>query len=257
MNTNKMSNMSRNPYEPFLSDPVTYKSRLQVEPRSNYIVGNGIPSMLQFYDISTFTFRGSLPVVQYQRISKTEKHVRMFVPTVTMFVFGRYKINSSVDNGGKHAVVTSYEDYLATVDVLKGEEMLPETSLKIWKFDNNSGVYKLLVQIDRPHDAHKITALEFTPDTLTNDSNDPCAFIGLVTAATNGGFKMWYCNNFAAQTALLGHKSSSRVSNESSWKCLYAFQYKDCPIRSLCFSKDGSLLCVSHHNLVSFWDPIG
>lgn len=226
--------IQQNPYEPLLSERNTYRSQLVVEPRSNYIVGNGIPNLLQFYDVSTGVFRSAHEVMQYSRVSKTEKHAKLFVPTVTMYCFGKYKLSRAVKNGkGKASstsVVTDIEHYMATVDVLRGEEMTAETSLKLWKFDVNSASYKLSVQIDRPFEGHKVTALCFVPDVAGG-------FVGLATASSGGAVKLWY-------------------QRQGAWKCMYSFTYKDAAVHALCFSADASLLCVTHGNLVSFWDPV-
>ena len=222
--------LMHNPYEPLLSERNTYRSQLVVEPRSNYLVGNGIPNLLQFYDVGMGIYRSALEVMQYSRVSKTEKHTKLFVPTVTMYCFGKYGKVRAVKNGKGVSVVTDIEYYLATVDVLRGEEMTAETSLKIWKFDVNSATYKLSVQIDRPFEGHKVTSLSFVPDSSGG-------FTGLATGGANGCVKMWYLR-------------------EGSWKCMYSFAYKDAAVRALCFSSDGSLLCVTHTNLVSFWDPV-
>lgn len=284
---------SVNPFEPLLSDTSTYNCNLTIEPRTNYVVGNGIPYILQFYDVSSIgnslgwnggKYRATHEVVPYQRISKTEKYTKMYIPTVTMYAFGRYKVFKAVKNrtggnkdkpslGSTTTMIPYYDDYLATVDVRRGEEMLPETSLKIWKFDTNSASYKLILQVDRPHDASKITSLCFTPDThgdwTAADSSNSNAFIGVLTAASNGSSKFWYCNDASAMSAISGKEISevnmsvamvtsanTAINSSASWKCLYAHKYKEHPVYASCFSRDASLLCLAHHNLVSLWDPL-
>lgn len=115
----------------------------------------------------------ALQVVSYNRVSRIDNVVtgwdkphrssKLYVPSVSLFAFHTVR-----PSGGKRSDVTNASNassvgsrkvplpassgghYLATVDVTRGEEFGPETSLKIWKWDfsGSSGPqFKLLTQV--------------------------------------------------------------------------------------------------------------
>lgn len=76
-------------------------------------------------------------------------------------------------------------------------------------------------------------------DVALSCSGDTCA-----SASVDGTVKVWRsCSN-------------NNDDNKDDWRCAYSFKYRDSPVGSVCFSRDGSVLAVAHQHLLSLWDPV-
>lgn len=199
-----------------------HHTRIKIDPSRGLIACNGYPGHIQLYDIRNQVFAGSIEVVQYVRVSKTEKYTRIYAPSVALFEFSKVVHGSS----------TNY--YLATIDVRRGEDIGSEYSLKVFQFQSNSEKYNQVAQMDRPHGKYKVIGLTMQQQV-----------IGCVTSAVDGSIKMWRTS------------STNNVSpdTELQWICLYTLKYRDCPANFTCFSHDNSLFALAHENMVSLWDP--
>ena len=125
-------------------------------------------------------------------------------------------------------------DLLVTVDARKtlyDDSLL--SSLKFWRLDPQTAVYRLSAQMDSPHQHFRLTDISLSINPFT------CA-----SASVDGTVKVWKGS------------SSNNSNNSLDWKCSYSFRYRDCPVTSLCFSSDGSVMVVAHQNLCSIWDPV-
>lgn len=198
------------------------RCRAKIDPSRGFLACNGYPGHVQFYDISNRSFAGNVEVVQFVRISRTEKFTRIFVPSVALFEFSQVS----------HSLSTHY--YLATIDVCRGEEIGTEYSLKVFQFQSSLDKYHQVAQMDRPHGGQRVIGLTM----LRHE-------VGCVTSAIDGSVKLW-------RTV-----TSSEMSADSDlqWICQYSFKYRDCPANFICFSNDSSLFALAHENLVSLWDP--
>jgi NET1-associated nuclear protein 1 (U3 small nucleolar RNA-associated protein 17) len=103
----------------------------------------------------------------------------MFLPSLTHFQF--------------HSAAAG--DFMATVDVRKGERMEGEISLKLWEWCSQKSVYRLSAQVDRPHGVSRVTAVVFAPS-LVGDKRGSGAdsannAIVCCTAGADGSIKMW------------------------------------------------------------------
>ena len=132
-------------------------------------------------------------------------------------------------------------------------------------------------QMNSPHGQSRIMSLSFAKEkddpTSTLLSSLPSSYNRHVMCATcsdDGTVKVWIASKasssssssssitIAAATAVPPISSTSlghTIIDSLHWTCSYSFQYRDVPARSLVFSRDGSVLSVSHGNLLTLWDP--
>jgi WD40 repeat protein len=199
-----------------------YRCQVRVEPSRGLLVCNGYPGHLQLYDLVSQAFHSSIEVVRYVRVSKTEKHTRIYAPSVTHFCFGTVSTSRC----------TQY--YLATVDVRRGEEIGVSDSIKLWQYSAAGERYLQVAQMDRPHGLQRVVS-------VCMQQGD----VGCVTSATDGSVKLW------TTTAA----SDANSDAEPQWVCRFSFTYRECPVNAVQFSQDASLLALAHENVVSFWDP--
>ena len=199
-----------------------HRCRVRIDPSRGFIASNGYPGHIQFYDVSNQAYAGDLEVVNYVRVSRTEKFTRIYAPSVSLFEFS------------KVSQATSTQYYLAAVDVCRGEDIGVEFSLKVFQFQSSSEKYHQVAQMDRPHGRHRVVGL-----TMLRQE------VGCVTSAVDGSVKMWRTSNTAAVSA----------ESDLPWICQYSFKYRDCPANVTCFSNDSSLFALAHENMVSLWEP--
>lgn len=204
------------------------ESVLEIDPKSSLLACNGYPGQLQMYDIASNSVRSIHEVVQFNRVSRTEKHTKIYVPSVSLFKFQSY--NTSKFGNAKYL--------LATVDVRKGEEFVAEANLKFWSWSDVMNSYKLVTHVPRPHGTARVTAVAFSP----SHPLYTCA-----SAATDGSVRIWRLDPAVAAGKMFG---------DAHWSCVYSFTYRAASASALAFSADGSVFAVAHANTVSLWDPV-
>ena len=204
--------------------------KIVVEKRSGQIICNGYPGQLQSYDLLTQTMSSSHEIIQFSHVSKKESFTKMYVPCTTHFDFIK------VDAG----------DIMTTVDVRRGEDTLPEISLKFWMWDVEKKKYVLNAQVDSPHGSSKISAVALTVPYTPKKLQKTEFSLSCCTSADDGSVKVWK----ASMVPILG---SSKTAIQ--WSCAFAYKYRDSPVKHITFSPDGSLLAVCQENFISFWDP--
>jgi hypothetical protein len=187
---------------------------MPVNPVNGLVAINGYPGQLQMVDVSVSGLAAALEssaesssssvpcavtdsvqVVSYNRVSRIDNAVtgwdkphrssRLYVPSVSLFKFHSFSSDKKAA-GSRRVLSKSVSHYLATVDVTRGEEFGPESSLKIWKWDYTSPSgpqFRLITQADRPHGPHRLTALAF----FTTGEGTP----GLATSDSDGSVKIW------------------------------------------------------------------
>lgn len=143
---------------------------------------------------------------------------------MTLFLFHTFQSQQSNYN---------HEEYfLATVDVTRGEELDPESSLKIWVYTSpNANIakkYKLLTQVDSPHGTHRISSLVF----FTSSPSRP----SLASSSSDGTIKIWMrlkfilnyfdSNSFYTLLYSSAFQQSNGLNQPSPWICSYSFTYR-------------------------------
>lgn len=245
------------PSLPFLQSDLSWCCFVGVEPRSNHIVCNGYPGALQTMDPGTQMMSQQYEVVNFTRVSKKEKHSKIFLPSITLFKFasisssssGNYISNSNNSSNGsssKSTVRGAHIHIMVTVDVRRGEcteaGVGGDISIKFWEWASKKGAYRLSAQMDQPHGNIRVTDIALSCP--ASDSGAHC-----LSSAVDGSVKMW-------KGVPQSLDSLGRTTGTIRWHCAYSFKFRDCPAGSLAFSSDGSLFAVSHHNLLTLWDPV-
>ena len=277
------------------------KIQIACNSMTNQIACNGYPGQLQLLDVTsahsgvdggdpTVTdLAGSssmrLPVnqthqiVSYNRISKMDNAVtargktnlqgKLFAPSVTLFKYHsyRYALPTSHTKGKNTSFLHSH--FMATVDVCRGEECDAESSLKIWKWmetstsGRESAKYKLVAQIDRPHNSSRVNSMVFFNCNNSSTDSELAPIAGLATCGVDGSVKVWHCmiqpQGREKQQAQKKHtnKASLMMSiiDNAQWSCAYSFTYRACRAGGLSVSMDDSVLAVGHGSLLALWDP--
>ncbi|KAJ3088070.1 WD repeat-containing protein 75 [Quaeritorhiza haematococci] len=186
-----------------------------VEPRNNYVVMNGAPGSLQFFNPYTDRHVLELEVTPGNRVSRTEEK-EIIRPHVTQLAF------------------SPSGDWMITVDVRDSGETEPEVYLKFWAYNADSQTYWVNTRVDNPHGA-KITSLRCGPMTATG------ALMAVTTSVQDRKFKVWQLTEHA--------------EGEFHWSCRSVGYYKDLPAYDAAFSEDGSILAVSFGQVITLWDP--
>jgi len=239
---------------PFLQSDYYWRTTLAVEPRTQWLVCNGYPGQLQAFDCRSQSLCHSYQVVDFTRVSKKEANSKMYVPSIS---HSQFLTHSSMGS------------FMATVDVRKGVELEAENSLKFWEWSDVSAKYRLGAQMDNPHGPVRITALSFA-GAGSNGAMLQRNAVMCATASVDGTVKVWRAerSEIAPQPTLsttakrqATHGTRVSADDEASvrpikWTCSYSFKYRDTSATSVCFSRDGSLLAVTHRNLLSLWDPL-
>jgi hypothetical protein len=164
------------------ADP-KYTFKLAIEPRTGLIATNGYPGSLQMTDVAVVNrdnatelhqalFAHTYNITDYSRISSKEVSTRMYVPCVSFFKFYQ---------------TVNRENILCTVDTRRGEGTEVDASLKFWLWNALSHTYRLTAQVDRPHGASRITALDVGMDT----SKPAGSAVLCVTSSVDGCVKVW------------------------------------------------------------------
>eukprot|EP01038_Epipyxis_sp_PR26KG_P009546 gene9546-12857_t len=222
----------------YLQSDRSWNCLLIADPRTGTIVCNGYPGQLQSFDVINRAVRDTYQIVDYTRISKKEFYSKMYVPSIIHYAFATNSLGS----------------FMATVDVRKGEELDSETSLKFWEWNDVQNKYSLSSQMDSPHGSLRVSALAFSSSVikLTTSNGRKSGAVLVATAAVDGLIKLW--RGQVSDEQMLSF-SSTMTRLAMKWICSCSFKYRDCPVGSLSFSEDGSLLAASYQNLLTLWDP--
>lgn len=214
-----------------------FRQRVRREPVNGLLVSTGAPGQLQAFDPHTRRVRWTHDVVQYTRVSRTEKHLKIYAPAVLDLA---------------HQATSNGTVYLATLDARRGEDKTIVYALKFWVYDRAKAQYRLSAQVEEPHGAHRVTCMAFipadtratamTPASATQQSTDY-----LVSGAEDGSVKVW-----RAVESINREDNSKQVL----WTCAFSFRHKDHPVSALALSGDGSLLALAQQNVISFFGPL-
>ena len=282
----------------FASAGKAAKIQITCNSMTKQIACNGYPGQLQMLDVSTANrdeneigadMLGSsslrLPVsdthqvVSYNRISKMDNAVtgwgkvitqgKLYVPSVTHFLYHSYRYALPAHSKSK---TTSFlhSHFMATVDVCRGEECDAESSLKVWKWTatpssgrTDRAKYKLVAQIDRPHQASRVNSMVFLNCNNSSTDSESLPVAGLVTCGVDGSVKVWHCliqpQGREKQQAQKKHTTKASlmmgILDNAQWSCAYSFTYRACRTGGLSVSLDDSVLAVGHGSLLTLWDP--
>lgn len=121
------------------------------------------------------------------------------------------------------------KSWLVTGECWDDQEQFVQIRLKFWHFDEKHQTYSLNTNILLPHDK-SITAIDLNPRSKN----------GVNFCATAGGdnlLKLW-------------SDCKEVYGKELVWQCVGSRKYKNLPIQSLCFSRDGSMLLAGFGSAV-------
>lgn len=114
------------------------------------------------------------------------------------------------------------EHWLVTGECFDDQERSIQLRMKFWRFDEQKQNYSLNTNVTMPHE-QDLTALE-----LSNG---------------HGGVDNVFCASAGADRVLKLWTNNREVYGKGNvWNCVGQRSYKDLPVESLCFSKDGSVL---------------
>lgn len=131
-------------------------------PTSTLVLPSSHPSSLQIYSPSSSKLISELEVSPSNRVSRRDE--KSLEPS---------RVNQ--------AIISASGDWMATVDIRDGDETFRgEVYLKFWRWDSKSEHWELNTRVDRPHGAHNVTYMAFSPR-----SNY------LVTTGADGLIKTW------------------------------------------------------------------
>jgi hypothetical protein len=175
-------------------------------------------------------------VVRYTRVSRTEKHLKIYAPAVLDLA---------------HQISSNGTVYLATLDARRGEDKTVVYSLKFWVWDRSKARYLLSAQVEEPHGVHRVTCMAFIPSdarvTAASTSTTQRSTDYLISGAEDGGMKVW-----KAMESVNREDNSKQVL----WTCAFSFRHKDHSVSALALSGDGSLLALAQQNMISFFSPL-
>ena len=107
----------------------------------------------------------------------------------------------------ERAVVSSSGEWLATIDSREGDEYFRgEVHMKIWQWENSTGLWTLNTRIDRPHGPSRVTSIVFSP-------SDCSGKILLVTSGEDGIVKSWGIRSVTNKKAGTSEGESYSVSD--------------------------------------------
>lgn len=190
------------------------KTGLVVEPRHYNFVFNGDDGDLHFFSpkedrhVMTIQVGFKNPVREIQDIKISETQVN-------------------------HVVFSVDGKWMVTSD--KRDDLLGESSVKFWHWNNEKHTYDLSTQYNLKN-KNKVKALAYHP------KEDIC-----VTIDTHGHFKLW--------KLFENPKKDSSDSDELRWGCYSVGYYKNSGARACCFSADGSILAISYGSVITLWNP--
>uniref|UniRef100_A0A1A9WZU9 WD repeat-containing protein 75 second beta-propeller domain-containing protein n=1 Tax=Glossina brevipalpis TaxID=37001 RepID=A0A1A9WZU9_9MUSC len=201
----------------YVSDDKTGKPKfpvgLHLNPRTNALVLNGRVGSLQFYNTYTKSLIYNLNVVN-ENVLSTERNNILYDTKVTKAAFNI--------------------DWMATGEVFNDEEHLPELRLKFWKYEELSQSYTLNTDVQLPHEGG-FKAIEFSNNSKVD--NLLCATVG-----EDNLIRIWSFED-----------SDNIYKKGKTWSCIAQNSYKNCPIESISFSQDGSLLAAGYGNTLCIY----
>lgn len=189
------------------------------QPKNNLLVLGGMPGMIQFYDVFEDRHIMEVDIVNRNLVSRTDSNA-MVVTRVELLAVNR--------NGS----------WLATLERRVNCETSDTICLKFFSYDATSSSYSLHTRIDNPHN-DRVVAIDFHPRQNV-----------LVTASVDRTFKLWEEQAPEKRPSL----SSNPAPQKSFWNCRSIGEYRGFKVNHATFSLDGSLLAVSHGQVVTLWD---
>mmetsp|Transcript_12466 Transcript_12466/g.27976 ORF Transcript_12466/g.27976 Transcript_12466/m.27976 type:complete len:1114 (-) Transcript_12466:631-3972(-) len=233
----------------YLQSDSHWNCQLLIEPRTQWLCCNGYPGQLQAFDRQALSLGNVYQVADYTRVSKREASAKMFVPSVTHSQFVSHPLGH----------------FLGTVEVRRGSDIEASCALKFWEWNDALAKYSLNAQMDDPHGMFRVTSLSFACSSLAAAKRSAGSdSVVCATSSVDGTVKVWRGTasliagkglDSGAGAGAGAKKIPGSVRNSLRWSCAYSFKYRDCPARAVSFSADGSLLALSHRNVVSLWDP--
>ncbi|KAJ0400814.1 hypothetical protein ATCC90586_001977 [Pythium insidiosum] len=134
-----------------------------------------------------------------------------------------------------------------------------EQALRFWK-RREDGSFFVHTAVDAPHGTADVTALAFSPSTFHD-----C----VVTGDRRGEFKIWKKTPVAVSTAADQQQQQQQQQQQSHapssgaithdvttmvWHCTSVVKFRDAPISTIAFARDGSLVAVAYGALLTLWD---
>ncbi|KAI0315260.1 WD40 repeat-like protein [Amylostereum chailletii] len=191
-------------------------------PSSTLVLPSSHPSSLQTYSPSLSKLLSELEVSPSNRVSRRDEK-----PLEPARV--------------EQAVVSLSGEWMATIDSRQGDESFrSEIYLKLWQWDETSGIWSLNTRIDRPHGLHRVTSIAFSPQEGEFGTSL------LATSGEDGHVKTWRLRSL---------KDKKSGTSEVSWAIRSVFTFRDETSRHVSWSPDGSLLAVVFGPYVALYDP--
>lgn len=196
-----------------------------VHPIHGWVAATGAPGLIQMGDLA-LCHKGSIPlagsheVTPYNYVSKTEENTTSFAPTVSLMEFRLY-------NASETSNVSTLPAILVTVDVTRGEDTAPESTLRVfvWTETTSGSYFRLKSQVSRPHGNHRITGLAVAHNRVE-----------FATCAADGSVKVWN-----------GHTNDITSLSSAQWSCSASFAYR---YTSYCYC---GVLCFLVTALAAAW----
>jgi len=228
---------------------------------SGTIATNGKSPCIQLFDPFLGIVRSNIDIVYFNRVSRKDSNKTLYVPSIPLYTF---------DTTGK---------VLITMDVMQGEELDKQYSLKFWEYGpytNPKKVYfppsyQLLTQLTAPHGRYPITQMKLH---TSFPENKDYPIYSLATGSYDGTVKVWRGEYIAQkpmknifqkikktngkedkQVAAAEAEEEAKLTYKLTWKCAYSFQYRQTFVNAITWSPDGSVLIIAYEHLITFWDP--
>lgn len=192
-----------------------HKVGLKINPRTQSIVLNGRVGHLQFFSTYTKRLLYNLDVTM----------TNYMCPEQNKLLFNTRVTHCCLNN-----------DWLATGEYWTDFENSPEIRIKFFAFNQVKQSFSLNTNVEMPHNS-ELVGLEFSHTYCTTDL--VCA-----SAAHDHTIKIWALE-----------KSPNIYKQEQAWMCVNVLTYKDLPVYSMNFSRDGTILAAGFENKLCLWEP--
>ncbi|CAG8503216.1 7091_t:CDS:10 [Acaulospora colombiana] len=189
---------------------------LVIEPRNHYVVLNGNPGAIQFYN--AYTDRNVMEFEVSSRILVSRAFQKEMIYHHVCHV--AFSLNGSW-------MVDSRDDH----------ETTPELYLKFWRFDSSLQTYVLNTRVDHPH-SKPIVSLN-----CHRGSSDSSPVF--VTTGLDNKFKVW---------RISAENDSKTSERRIVWSCTFVGSYRQYTPGTAAFSHDGSILAIAYGSIVTLWD---
>jgi NET1-associated nuclear protein 1 (U3 small nucleolar RNA-associated protein 17) len=187
-------------------------------PSQNWVVLQGMPGRIQFYDVFSDRDMGEVAITNRNLVSRTHKQL---------------------PNANRVDIIAFHPtgDWLATVDRWVDTGRSDLVCLKVWaRNKQGSPAYVNHTRVDNPHKV-KVSCLCFHPSRSM-----------FVSGAVDGSFKIWEPVRRAQSQRTLLSSPAWQVRAEGSYR-------RGSPIYDAAFSSDGSLLALGCGQVITLWDP--